>query len=172
MSKIKRPSCLSLILGVVVLFAAFSIWYKYTYSMDRVQAFEVNTPNLETKLLIATQGSDFKEAVLSKVIDHFKSRFIYIKVIDVHELAQEEIDEWKAICILHTWEIQKPPQVIADFFEQHPNIEHVAVLTTAADGQSKMENVDAITGASVMEEVDARAQKLIERTEAILTKSK
>jgi hypothetical protein len=42
-------------------------WYRDTYSQEVAESFEVNSPELETKVLIATQGSEFKEALLMRV---------------------------------------------------------------------------------------------------------
>ena len=66
------------IAAVIVLMTLFS-WY---YSMSIIEGYEINSPKMETHLLIATQGSEFKEELTQNIVNQFKSRPVYIKVID------------------------------------------------------------------------------------------
>lgn len=43
--------------------------------MDVAEAYEVNSPNLKQKMLIATQGSKFKDSIVSEIIEQYKSDF-------------------------------------------------------------------------------------------------
>ncbi|HBR55110.1 MAG TPA: hypothetical protein DEA82_13375, partial [Flavobacteriaceae bacterium] len=55
-----------LFLGILAAFlVAFAVWYKITYEMEVVQSKAIHSPNLATKVLVATQGSDFKDAVVT-----------------------------------------------------------------------------------------------------------
>ena len=56
------------ILAVMVAFFLFLVWYQYKYSMDDVNPYTVNAPTLDKKLLIATQGSDFKDKVTNGIL--------------------------------------------------------------------------------------------------------
>jgi len=71
--------------------------------MDVAESFEVNTPKSEIRVLIATQGSEFKDAVVAGVVDHLKRKGAYIKVIDVSALPQVNENKWNAVVVLHTW---------------------------------------------------------------------
>ena len=53
----------------VVPFALLALvtWYFAHYSMDEAKPFEVNAPSAREHVLIATQGSAFKDAVVGKV---------------------------------------------------------------------------------------------------------
>ncbi|MBQ0734737.1 hypothetical protein [Aquimarina celericrescens] len=166
----KRPKkVLWIILSVIVLFFLFSIWYKYEYSMEVVEAYEVNTPDFDRKLLIATQGSTFKDSITNKLVNHYKSDSIFIKVIDVSSLVDIKPDEYTGIVIMHTWENWKPPFVVREFIEQTiDQRDKIVVLTTSGEGTYKMAEVDAITGESNLEEISNYAKKMITRTELIL----
>jgi len=74
-------------------FLLLMFWYKINYSMEVADSFEVKTPNQERELLIATQGSDFKEAIVNGVISAFKGKPVYIKVIDVRKLSSIKIED-------------------------------------------------------------------------------
>ncbi|NNK28300.1 MAG: hypothetical protein HKP06_08685, partial [Flavobacteriaceae bacterium] len=58
MNRLKKIALLVLfILGLLIMFGT---WYKFKYSMDKVVSSTINSPELERSLVIATQGSEFK----------------------------------------------------------------------------------------------------------------
>lgn len=136
--------------------------------MDVAESFEVNTPELKHRVLIATQGSDFKDAVVAGIVDHLKQRHAYIKVIDIAALPQVNEDKWNAVVVIHTWENWKP-QVDAKVYLEHvKNLSKVIVLTTSGEGDYKIEGVNAITSASVMADIPARILDIKNRLNSIL----
>ncbi len=141
-------------LGVMAIFLLLLIWYQYQYSMDVVQPYEVNSPNLEKKLLIATQGSDFKDSITNAAVNHYKPDSIYIKVIDVGGLPEIQPDGFSAILVVHTWENWKPPADVKSFIDRVKNdAGKIVVLTTSGEGSYKMDGMDALTGQSIIEDV-------------------
>ncbi len=79
----------SLAIAVIVVGAfAFLTWYKFHYSMEVAEPFEVIVPDSEHQVLIATQGSDFKNAVVAGVIEALQDRPVSIKGIDVSGLSR------------------------------------------------------------------------------------
>ena len=72
---------LLIILALMVAFFLFLIWYQHNYSMDVVSPYTINSPTLEKKLLIATQGSEFKNKVTSGIVNHFKTDSVYIESV-------------------------------------------------------------------------------------------
>jgi menaquinone-dependent protoporphyrinogen IX oxidase len=75
-------------------------------------------PILEKKLLIATQGSDFKDKVTSAIVKHFKLDSIYIQVFDIAELQGVDPNDFDALVIIHTWENWKPPVAVKAFIDR------------------------------------------------------
>lgn len=160
---------LYIFLGVTAIFFLFLIWYQYQYSMDVVEPYEVNSNNTEKKLLIATQGSDFKDSITNAVVNHYKSEAIFIKVIDIKDLEQIDPDDFNALLVLHTWENWKPPVEVKVFIERSKNeAKKMVVLTTSGDGDYKMENVDAITGESIIKDIPHFTEQIFERLNPIL----
>ena len=113
-----RKKVLNIIIGGLVLFFIFSIWYTVQYGMDKVAPFEINNNRLDNRILIATQGSEYKNTIVADVISSFYYDSINIKIIDVHDLEKEEANAWDAIVILHTWEIGVPPIPVTNFIEE------------------------------------------------------
>lgn len=164
--KLKKFIKLAIITIVVIVVAIFlfGVWYKYTYSMEKAMSREVNDPKLATKILIATQGSEFKNKVVSDIISRLSDRPVYIKVIDVEELANVDPKDWTAIAIIHTWEVGEPPKVVADFVKA-ANASDLIILATSGDGHYHIEGVDGITSASKADDVDRCVREILNRIE-------
>ncbi len=161
----------SILLLAVLLSAAtiaFAGWYWIHFSMGAAQPFEVNDPQSSTRVLIATQGSEFKDAVVAGVVAHLKANAVYVKVIDVSALPGVNEGEWNAIALLHTWEMRKPPREVKAFVDRAGNSGKLVVLTTSGAGIFKMDGVDAISSASVVADAPSRAAEIAERLDAIL----
>jgi hypothetical protein len=164
----------TLLVGAVMVatLAAFSTWYKIHYSMDVARSFEVNDPHsTKPRVLVATQGSEFKDAVVSGVVDHLETRPAYVKVIDVSALPGVNEDEWDAIVIVHTWEMRKPQADAQAFKERARNARKLVVLSTSGAGDFKMEGVDLISSASILADVPARVEAITVKVDAILDAS-
>jgi len=157
------------ILSVTALFFALLVWYKYEYSMGKAEAFQVNSANLDRRLLIATQKSAFKDSVTQLLSKHYTSYPVFIKVIDISSLSKIEPGDYTAIAIIHTWENWEPPFEVKSFIDRTTAIrEKIIVLTTSSAGSFKMKEVDAITGESKIEDAPQFAEKLIGWLDPIL----
>ncbi|SFR66583.1 hypothetical protein [Maribacter stanieri] len=157
------------ILAVMVAFFLFLVWYQYKYSMDVVTPYNINSPTLDKKLLIATQGSDFKDKVTSDIVDHFKSDSVYIEVVDVESLNDIDPNNFNALVIIHTWENWKPPLSVQSFIDKYGNESNkIIVFTTSGDGDNTMEGVDAIAGESKLSEAPLFINRIIDRLNKLL----
>jgi hypothetical protein len=151
---------------VVVLIAA--IWYRYQYSMEVARPFEVAGSPAGPRVLIATQGSDFKDALTAGLVRRLERRSAFLKVIDVTELGRILEADWNAIVVMHTWEMGKPPIEVKTFVERITQRDKLVVLSTSGAGDFKLEGVDAISAASRMDDVATRVGELASRVDAIL----
>jgi hypothetical protein len=156
-----------LIILIISIFGFF-IWYKNANSMEIAEPFEVNSPLLDQKILIATQGSEFKDKVVDGLVENLKDRSVYLKVIDISSLPDIKEDDFTAIVLLHNWEMLKPPEVIEQFLEQSKNIEKIVVLTTSGGSDTSKEGIDIISGESIISEVPERVNQLMSKLEPLL----
>lgn len=157
------------VLLVLGLLLCLALWYKVAYSMDTAKSYEIRNNTSSKTLLIATQGSDFKNSVVQEVITHFKRDSINIKVIDISGLNTIDANSYTAILLVHTWENWKPPVQIENFIhrtKQHQD--KIVVITTSGDGSYRMEDIDAITGASLPENILPMAEESIKRLQTVL----
>lgn len=136
MTLLKKVLVVLLILGVISIL--FLTWYAAEHSMEEAMPLEVNDVSLKNHLLIATQGSEFKEKIVEKTVEQLKSFPIYMKVIDVGQLGSIDENDWSVIVILHTWEYSAPPKVVSSFVKK-ANRDKLIVLSTSGSGKEKIE---------------------------------
>ena len=157
---------ITLLIGLVLLLL---YWYKQTNSVETTHSYEVNSPTLDRKLLIATQGSPFKDSVTAVVSKHYKSAPIFVKVIDVAALANTNAADFDAILLIYRWEARAPPETVQSFMEKNSKLKNkIVILTTSWNGLEKEKNVDAITGASIVNDVPIFTHKIIKRLDQLL----
>lgn len=156
------------LVGFLVLTLGFLWAYDATYSMDVIEGTTINDPSAKNHVLIASQGSDYKNQVVDEVCGALKNNDTYIKVIDVTTIQEENATDYDAVIILHTWEIWEPQADAAQFIAQQTDLSHFVVHATSGSGDEIIEGVDGISGASVLHDAEAVARQIVERTKAIL----
>ncbi|MBG6131832.1 hypothetical protein IWQ47_003426 [Aquimarina sp. EL_43] len=158
-----------IVFSVLILFAGFWVWYEYTYSMDTVIPFEVNDANLETKVLIASQGSRFKDSLVQGIIRHYQNDVVYFKIIDVYTMFTVDIDKWDALVIINSWEYGSPPRNVKKFIKNHPSqLDKLIILSTVGSSNIALEDVDVISGESIIEKAPEYTSIVVERLDKII----
>jgi len=149
------------ILGLVVgsmiglVLIGFSI-YIYLYYPRNVSSFELHTPHPTKNILLATQGSDFKNTLITNLCDSLSESSFYIKGIDVDRLPDVNDDEWDRILIVNTFMVRLNRRV-DHFLDRNDSPDHVLLYVTSggADWQPQPDlKVDAITSASRKEHIN------------------
>ncbi len=137
-------------------------------SIETVELGEMMNP--ESRVLIATQSTEFKEAVVSRITDALDGGSSYLKIIDVAKLGEESADAYDAIVILNTCMAYRMNESVTTFLEKVEGKERIVLLTTVADGRDEYqpEGVDAITSASRMNDGDEIATQIIDKVQAVL----
>ena len=69
------------IAAVPVALLVFSTWYLVRYSMAPAKPFEVNRTDVREHVLIATQGSAFKDAVVQGVVLFTATAYIVLNLL-------------------------------------------------------------------------------------------
>jgi glycine cleavage system pyridoxal-binding protein P len=156
------------IASCVLVAAAFLLWDEHTHAMRFAQGFQVGDESQPQHVLIATQGSPFKDALVAAVVEHLKSRAIYVKVIDVSALPTVHENDWTAVVLIHTWELGRAQADARTFSDHMRNKKKLIVVTTSGGGREKMPGIDAISAASVMNDVPARAAEVTAGLDALL----
>lgn len=137
--------------------------------MEEVATEQLHSENSGTNLLIATQGSDFKRAIVTNIKNHFKLDTVFLNIIDVKDLHTIDINEYKAVVIIHTWEYGSPPASVTNFiFKNLDEKQKLIVLTTSGKGTNKIEGIDALSGESIVENASDYSDEIIARLLKIL----
>lgn len=166
----RKSKILLFVLSIGVLLIVFAMWYKNKYSMDKVEEYQINSTNYNQKLLIATQGSVFKNTLTKSIIENYKQDSIFINVIDVSSLSKINPKEYNAILLMHTWENWSPPVDIKNFIKKTEQYkDKIIVFTTSGQGNYRMENVDALTGESILENVSVFSKEIIKKLNSLLS---
>lgn len=153
------------ILVVFTLLILFAFWYKWQYSMDKAESFEVNSSELPNKVLIASQGSDFKMNLVSSIIDNLRDKEVYLKVIDVTDLKNVHEDSWNAIVIIHTWEYNQPQEDASKFIDGAEEPEKLIIIGTSGSGDLRIKGIDGMSSASMMRDVDGTTEYVLSKIE-------
>lgn len=132
---------------LLVAIIAFGWWYNWRYSMDIVTPYEVNSKQSSQRLLIATQGSPYKTAVTSGIVDTLANQDVYIQIVDATQLGSISTT-YDAYLLIHTWEVWKPPIEVTIFVDHLPKDTPLFVIGTSGGGDLQLEDVDGITSAS------------------------
>ncbi len=155
--------------GIVLLMALFAI-YLLLNRQGVVEPYDVGEPETGNRLLVASQGSEFKSALVESVITHLAGESLYVRVIDVSGLEEIDEDEWGAILILHTTEQWKLQPDVKKYLDRARNLDKVIVITTSGSGEWKSDEytVDVMTSASKKEELRALTDNIVLKLKAIL----
>lgn len=153
---------------LVAVMLGFGSWYKIHYSMGTAREFEVNSRSTQPRVLLATQGSDFKDSIVRGIVEHLKQRPAHVRVIDVGALHTVDEADWDAIVVIHTWEMRQPQRDAKEFIDRLENMRKVVLMSTSGAGTFKMDGVDEISAASIRADVPARVAEIDSRLDGIL----
>ena len=165
----KRITQVSIIV-LVLLLALFFVWFNSLQQMEYVEPYELNSSASARNLLIATQGSDYKNALVDQVLEKYKSTDTYIKVMDVSSLESVKPEEWQAIIIIQAWEKWLPQPAVEQFVSEHYDDTKMFIVTTSDSEDSQMEGIDGVTGASSLERVDSDGDILLKWLDGVFAK--
>ena len=137
--------------------------YVYKHYPRKIDSFAINSSELNNKILIASQGSSFKNALVSDIIEKLENDSIYIKVIDVSHLDDIEEDLWQSIIIINTCIADKLNSTVVQFLNQLKGVKPVVLFVTAGDGRWKPSSIsiDAISSASRMNNMKTISREIL-----------
>lgn len=166
MNRILKIILISLGSLVVVFVIIFGI-YLLLNIQGKAESYEVNSPDNEFSLLIATQGSPFKDALLQSIITETQDNSLYIKVLDVHELETQNPEDWNGLIIIHTVERFDMQKDVRKFLNSRKDFSDILLITTSGSGEWKTDqfDVDVITSASKKDEIPQIIEQIKQKYE-------
>ncbi len=162
-----------IIIFMISVFLFFLFWNTQNMGNDINNSVNAESFNVEQKLLIITEPSPFKDLIVEGLKDYYKNSTVLIEVVNDKSIAVTDAAYFNAILVLHRWEANAPTRNIQSFLDKNEAFKNtIIMLTTSWNGLEKLENVDALTGASVMNNAPVFTNKLIERIDLILENKK
>ena len=145
-----------ILLVVILVILIFCATYVYNHYPRKIESFVVNNQDMDNKVLIVSQGSEFKNALLNNLVTKIENDTTYIKVIHTSVLDEIDKSNWTSIIIINTCVADKINKNVNRFIQNKPNRIPIIMLITAGDGRWKPENltVDAVSTASRMNRIE------------------
>lgn len=135
-----------------------------------IKPYQVGDSNAPVKILIASQGSEFKEDLSKKILQKLESDSTYISVIDCTTLKDEDAAEWEAIIIIHTTKAHMIPRYVSTFLEGLTDYSNLVLISTSGGGDEVITEfeIDAISTASLKSLTDEISTLTISKIENII----
>lgn len=120
--------------------------------------------------MIASQGSDFKNALVDSFTTHLKGKPLYIKVIDVSTLGKVKEEEWNSLILINTCQQYRLHPDVKKYLDNAKNLSKVMLVITSGSGEWTTDeyDVDIFTSASKMSELKSMVGSILTRIQTIL----
>jgi hypothetical protein len=144
------------IFSLVFLMFVLLTGFKIIFSQKKIESFEVNSSTLKRHILIASQGSKFKDQLVKNLIEELNKENVYIKVIDVSLLDNIKSSEWESIIIINAVESSKYNKNVNQFIQNNFSNNNIILIATSGSGKFKIQDyyIDAISTASKIKDID------------------
>lgn len=155
----------ALIVLIVIIFGI----YLLIHVQDVAEPMEVGSLDMNKKILIATQGSGYKNLMVDTLTGRLKGEDVYISVIDISGLNEINQEDWDVEVIIHTTEAWKLPDPVKEYLDRIKNPDEVILLITSGDGGWKPEDckVDVLTSASKVDDISEKANSIEEKINSL-----
>ncbi|SHK39505.1 hypothetical protein SAMN02745216_03386 [Desulfatibacillum alkenivorans DSM 16219] len=136
----------------------------------RVSSVRYGSPSAGSKVLLATEDTEFKNTILKNVVKSYEGQDVFIQVESVPALDKINAEDFDAVVLINTcmaWRVE--PEIEA-FIKKTADKQKIVLLTTTGDPDLNIEapGVDSVTSASRMENADHVSQKIIGKINRIL----
>lgn len=158
-----------LLLISIFLVVSYFQWFYDPCGNGNTQWFIKKSSRPEYSVVIANEGSYFKDSITHILVRHYEHKSVQVKVIPISLLPKIDLKDYSAVVIIHSLYTWRPPPEVEHFIKnQIACTEKIVVFTTSSNGTYKMDNVDAITGASRIKEATIYTNKIIEKLNLVL----
>ena len=126
----------------------------------------------KNRILIATKNSEFKDAVVSRIVKALEKEKVFIEIIDLANLSNISSKGYEAIVIMNEYKFFRINRHVRHFLESTSEYDRkkIVLLTTAGSPSIMVKGaeVDAISSASKNANAGSVSEKIIRKVDAIL----
>jgi hypothetical protein len=154
----------------VVLFVVLLGAYIIMNWQGVIDPYQVGDPNAQQKILIASQGSDFKYKLLDDLVPQLKGDNVYLSIIDCTTLKKDNSTDWNAIVIIHTTKAHQMPKYVSTYLKRFSDLSRFVLVSTSGGGDEMVTEfeVDAICTASWLSDAKKISDRVASKVENIL----
>jgi len=158
---LKILGVMALVLFTIILI--FSSIYVYKHYPRQIDSFEINNQHLPNKILIASQGSTFKNELLNNLVNKTNDGSTYIKVIHTSKLFDVDLENWTKVVIINTCVADRLQKSVTNFLTRVPKDYPLYMVITTGDGSWMPADlqVDAISTASRLSKIDETLNSIL-----------
>ncbi len=132
----------------------------------------VSSWDAQPAILIATEKSDFKQQVLSRITARFKQQEHCYKVLGLDELNRERAADYQVVILLNTiwaWKLRGNVQAFLDRTPASDRSRIILISTASGeDWQTKEKDLHAITSASKPAKVNTVSDYILSKTDELI----
>lgn len=156
----------------IVLFIVFLGAYIVINWQGVIEPYQIGNSNANQKILIASQGSEFKNNLEKELIRLLKNDNTFLSIVDCTTLGHEDAADWDAVIIIHTTQIHGMPEEVRDFLLSSDDLSKILLVTTSGGGDEVVTEfeVSAISTASRLSVTSIITKWLTSRLDSILGK--
>ncbi len=162
---IKRLSLsLTVATTLTLLLASCTLSHLFVPQKD-IESRELNRPSMEEQVLLASRSSVFKDAVVNGIEKAFAGRPVYVKLIGLDELEDEDAAQYAAVVLINTCMFWQLDPEVKEFLDRHEDLDNLIVLTTSGEGywlpDREGRDFDALSSASHTCDVEDLSQDIV-----------
>ena len=155
---IKKPKKIILLLRQITILSIIFLMLIFLLSFKRI-----HKPG--KSILIASEKSGYKNQLVKLLTEELKKENIYIEVIDDLSLLRDiKINDWKSIIIINAIRARRLYWDVENFIEDNNMDNKIVLINTSKSGKFKTDhNIDAITAASDINQIDKVKDMILDR---------
>jgi hypothetical protein len=138
---------------------------------ERARSEELAQANGNTsRVFIARQRSDFKDALLKNITEQLDAQSVSYEVADISALKKMNDAGYEAVVIIQYVKAGRINSNVRRYLDRTEHMDGVVLVTTSGSGNAKTDkwNIDTISSASEMSELDKITRTVLSRLEALL----
>lgn len=122
------------------------------------------------RVLVATDASDFKGAVVKDVIERLTQKGAYVCLIPINDLSRKNPEDYSAVILVNTVIAWQAKPDAAAFIKRAKDRDRIILVSTAGDPDftADYEGVDAVTAASEISGAGGLADEIVKKAERLL----
>jgi len=152
---------------VCLLFVFCGVLPQVFVPQKDVNSLRVASEVAEKNVLIASRKSDFKEAIVTALIDSLNPERVVVQVTGIKDLAKFPAGEFDAVVVLNTCMGWSMDRKVKSYLDRSGEVGHILVVTTSGDGawmpSEKDREYDAIASASEKTRIEPVTSRILQR---------